>query len=406
MRFLRRRDFTTLGLALLSQMAGWAAPHILISENTTVIPVPIGELRLTESVIQDGPLSINRFRMHRLRRPNIIPRGSILLLPGLGNNFNGFLTGDGGDITKSFAGYLARLGYDVFGYSPRETGIAGGACAAGLDCSPALQWSMQTVIDDVTFIRGKMGTLSPGKLPVVAGFSLGAATALAVVNQNPKAYSGLLAWEGSLVTDDPAIRAHAQGFCTQFEGMLAAGVAVDDQSLPFVKTVNQFALGSPNAPFVLPVPGFPPGLTNRQALLLILTTPNPIAPSPRPGFITAAGDFMAGTLTHSDLARLQANIAAFNDVTANRVTRDFYCSLAGNAPQYSSNLAAFKAPVLILQAGQGFGPIMTELPTKLGSTNVTFHGIHNYAHVDHLGSNHHLFVLEGRVAQWLNQVFD
>jgi len=406
MSILRSWNLAVIGLAVLAPIAGWAAPHTLISENTTVIPTIIGELRLTESVIQDGPLAINRFRMHRLRRPHIIPRGSILLLPGLGNNFNGYLTGDGGDVTKSFAGYLARLGYDVFGYSPRETGIASGACAAGLDCTPALQWSMQTVVDDVTFIRGKMGSLSPGRRPVIAGFSLGAMTALAVVNQHPKDYAGLLAWEGSLVTDDPANRAHAQGFCTQFEGMVAAGVAVEDQTLPFVKTVNQFALGSPNGPFVLPVPGFPPGLTNRQALLLILTTPNPVAPSPRPGFITAAGDFMAGTLDHSDLARLQANIAAFNDVTANRVTRDMYCSLAGNAPQYSSDLSKFKAPVLILQAGLGFGSIMDELPSKLGSTAVTSHWIHNYGHVDHLGSTNHLFVLEGRVAKWLQGVFD
>lgn len=406
MSSIGHRGLAALALALLAQTAAIAAPYNLVSENTVTIALPIGDLKLTESVIQDGPLPINRFRMHRLRRQNFSSRGTILLLPALGNNFNGYLTGDGGDITKSFAGYFARLGYEVWGYSPRETGILTGQCGAGLDCTPTLQWSMQTVVNDVTFIRGKIAAVSPGKAPVIGGLSLGAITSLAVVNEHPKDYAGLLAWEGSLVTADPAVRAHNQAFCTQFDGLVAAGIPVDDQSLPFVKLVNQFALGSPNGPFVIPVPGFPPGLTNLQAWTLILSTPNPVAPSPRPGFITAAGDFTTGTLFNSDPARLSANIAAFNDVTANRTVRDMYCSLAGVETAYSSKLSKFKAPVMIVQAGLGFGPVMDELPANLGSTSVTVRNNHNFGHVDHLGSPNHLFDLELPIAQWLKQVLD
>ncbi len=406
MRITGSHGLLALGLTLLAQAAAIAAPYNIVSENTVNIALPIGTMKMTETVVQDGPLPINRFRMHRLRRANFSSRGTVLLLPALGNNFNGYLTGDGGDFTKSFAGYLARLGYEVWGYSPRETGLQGGQCGVVLDCSPALQWSLQTTIDDVAFIRGKIQSIVPGKKPVIGGLSLGAITAMAVVNQHPNDYAGLLAWEGSLITEDAAIRAHNQGFCTQFAGMVAGGLAVDDQSLPFVKLVNQFALASPDAPFAIPVPGFPPGLTNRQAWVLILSAPNPVAPSPRPGFVSAAGDFTTGTLFHSSPERLAANIAAFNDVTANRVVQDLYCSLAGQETAYVNNLSNFRAPVMIIQGGLGFGSIMDELPAKLGSTSVTMNSIHNFGHVDHLGSGNHLFLLEAPVAQWLKQVYN
>ena len=384
--------------------AAWCGEYQTVSETTTAIPLPLGELKLTERVVQDGPLPINRFRMHRLRRPGVPNRGPVLLLPALGNSFNGYLTGENGDVANSFAAFFARMGYDVWGYSPRETGIAPGACGGGLDCSPALGWSVQTVLDDASYIRAEIKKVQPGKDPVVGGLSLGAFSALAVVNEKPNDYAGVLAWEGSLVTDDPVVQAHNLGFCQQFQGLVNAGVPVDDQSLPFVKLVAQLAQAAPNDLFAIPVPGFPPGLTNRQAFLLILTAPNPVAPSPRPGFVSAAGDFMSGQLFNSDEARLAANIAAFNDVTANRVVQDLYCSLAGVETKYSANLKQFKKPVLILKAGAGFGPVLDQLPAKLGSKSVTVLEQNSFGHVDHLGAWNHLFVLELPVAAWLGGV--
>jgi pimeloyl-ACP methyl ester carboxylesterase len=393
--------------AIFPSIPAQASDYQVISENTKSIDLFIGELWLTDTVVQDGPETINRFTMYRLRRPYVPHRGAILLLPSLGNNFDMYLFHEDGDITKSFAAFFARLGYDVWGYSPRTTGISAGDCAGGLDCSEVLDWGLQTVIDDVTFVRSEMELVSPGESPVIGGLSLGAMTAIAVVNEHPADYAGLLAWEGSLVTDDPATQAHNQVFCDQFTALVGAGVAVDDQSLPFVKLVAQLAQATPDDPFVIPVPGFPPSLTNHQAFVFILSTPNPIAPSPRSGFITAAGDVFADELTFSDEDRLFANIAVFNDVTSNRVGRDFYCSLAGVETSYTSNLASFTAPTLIIRAGQGFGPIMDELPGKLGSTSIEFLSNDDYAHVDHLGTPAHLFVLELPIAQWLNnEVFD
>lgn len=70
------------------------------------------------------------------------------------------------------------------------------------------------------------------------------------------------------------------------------------------------------------------------------------------------------------------------------------CSLAGTETTYSATLSQFKAPVIIIKAGASFGSIMDELPANSGSTSVTFLPIHNFAHVDHLGSPNHLFLLE------------
>jgi pimeloyl-ACP methyl ester carboxylesterase len=384
-----------------------AADYHVVGENTVSLDLPVGQLWLTDTVVQDGPHAINRFTMHRLRRPSVPHRGTLLLLPGLGNSFRGYLFHEEGDITRSFAAVFARLGYDVWGYSPRTTGIAAGACGAVLDCSAALDWSVQTVVDDVAFIRSRIQDASPGRRPVVGGLSLGAIAALAVVNQHPTDYAGLLAWEGSLISDDPAVRAHNQPFCAQYAALVGAGVAVDDQTLPFVKLVTHLAQVAPGDAFAIPVPGFPPGLTNHQAFVLILATPNPIAPSPRSGFITAAGDVAEDRLFFSSDTRLAANIAVFDDATANRIGRDLYCSLAGVETAYSSNLASFTAPVLIIKAGQGFGPVMDELPGKLGSTSVVLHSREAFGHVDHLGSDHHGLLLEAVVAQWLrDQVFD
>ena len=390
---------TTACVALAT--AAHAASYSVISEKTSKISVLIGDLTLTDTVVQEGPHAINRFTMHRLRRAFGPRKGTLVLLPPLGNSFRGYLTSEDGDPGKSFAAFFARLGYDVYGYSPRETGIAPGQCGGALDCSQALKWSVQTVVDDVTYIRSQIRT---SKKPVIGGLSLGAATSIAVVNAHPNDYSGLLAWDGSVFTANPLFQAHNQPSCTQYTGLVDAGVAVDDQSTPFVKLVAQLAQAAPNAAFAIPVPGFPPGLTNLQAFILILSTPNPAAPSPRPGFISAAGDFPSSQLFFSETARLTSNIAAFNDVTANRTSRDLYCSLAGVETAYTNNLAAFRKPVMIIKAGQGFGPIMDELPAKLVGSPITLWQMNNFGHVDHFGSPNHLALLELPISVWLSGV--
>lgn len=402
----------SISIALVTLAIVWCSPQArasdyqVVDQSTELIDLPIGKLKLTETIVQDGQDVINQFTMTRLRRPGPPPKGILLLLPSLGNNFGMYMFDEGGDISRSFAAVFARIGYDVWGYSPRTTGIASGECGGALDCTPIIGWSVQTIVDDVTFIRAQIEAAAPGKLPAIGGLSLGSISAIAVVNQHPTEYGGLLAWEGSLVSDDLGVQAHNQVFCDQFTGLVNAGLPVDDQSLPFVKLVAQLAQIAPNDPFVIPAP-LPPGLTNHQAFVLILSTPNPIAPSPRPGFITAAGDFVADQLFFSNENRLLANIAVFNDVTSNRVNQDLHCGLAGVDTSHTNNLANFNAPLMVIKAGQGFGSIMDELPGKVGSSSVTSHAIEDFAHVDHLGSPNHWFALEIPIAHWrATEVFD
>ena len=68
-----------------------ASAYNTVGEETTEIDLPLGKLLLTETVIQDGPLPINRFRMYRLRRALLPAKGALLLLPSLGNNFQMYL---------------------------------------------------------------------------------------------------------------------------------------------------------------------------------------------------------------------------------------------------------------------------------------------------------------------------
>ncbi len=68
--------------------------------------------------------------------------------------------------------------------------------------------------------------------------------------------------------------------------------------------MSQLAQVAPNAPS--PIPGFPPGLTNRQVFLLALTTPVVSPLSPRPGYFQFAGNFVEYKFTFSNEALIHA----------------------------------------------------------------------------------------------------
>lgn len=400
-----RRAWTFAAIAFAAAFgaatAGAEPSYQVISQTVQNIHPPIGGMQLTETIVQEGELPINRFVVSRIRRQHGRIKGAVLLLPSLGNGFDSYLIDQNNNITRSFAGVLARQGYDVWGYSPRETLIQEGDCMGGLDCTPMLSWSIQTIVNDAAYIRASIEEAWPGERPVIGGFSLGAQSAIAVVNQSPDEYAGLLAWEGSSITDDLGIQAHNQVFCGAYTGLVGAGIPTEE-TLPFVKMLAILAEMAPNDPYSLPV-GLPPGLTNHQAFVFILSQPNPVAPSARPGFITAAGDFIEDEFFFADEDRLFAAIEVFHDVTANRVSQDLYCTRAGVETSYTDNLANFTKPLMVIKAGQGFGSIMDDLPGKVGSTSVTFLENEEFAHVDHLTSPRHWQALELPVLLWLKK---
>src|SRR5688572_19435312 len=111
-----------------------------IISHTRDFSVP-DPLRKFDTVVEVGGDSRNRFIMHRIHRTGP-QRGAIMLLPPLVNNFNVYMVDESGDPTQSIAAQLALAGYDVYGYSPRQTGLPPRPCTTGaFDCSVMLHWS-------------------------------------------------------------------------------------------------------------------------------------------------------------------------------------------------------------------------------------------------------------------------
>jgi len=278
-------------------------------------------------------------------------------------------------------------------------GLTAGQCESGaIDCSAMAGWGLQTILDDVAFIRQQIEAAHPGEKPVVGGLSLGSIASVAAINQDPEAYAGAILLEGTLYTANPDTRAINAGFCSAFEGLLAAGVFYDGQNGPGFKLLSHLADVAPNDPS--PIPGFPPGFTNHRAWVAALTAP-PVGPvTPRPGYYFLAGSVAEDRFFYADEALVHANIAGFVDYMAIRTIRDVSCSLAGERT-FWDNLENFDGPVLMIAAGHGFGPEMLETKGLMTNARVTVEYKEDYGHVDHVFSTRHMQEVEHPVLAWL-----
>jgi pimeloyl-ACP methyl ester carboxylesterase len=371
--------------------------QIVGAETTTVA----AGLKKTVITIQSGSNPLDRFLVSRVGKdaPGQAHRGTLLLLPPLGSGFQNYEVGDGGDYDKSFAGFFARRGFDVWGYSQRVQGLASGTCESGAaDCSAMAGWGMQTILDDVAFIRQQIELAHPGVKPVVGGLSLGSIASVAVINQRPQDYAGAIMMEGSLYTADPEERAINAGFCSMFDGLLANGVFYDGQNTPGFKLLSHLAEVAPNDP--TPFPGFPPGFTNHRAWVAAMVSP-PVSPTtPRPGYAFLAGSVAEDRFTYADEALVHANIRGFVDYVATRTIRDVSCGLAGETT-FSGNLQGFTGSVLMLAGGRGFGPEMLDTKALLTNAKVTVDYKEDYGHVDHVFSTKHMQEVEHPILAWL-----
>jgi len=287
----------------------------------------------------------------------------------------------------------------VWGYSQRVQGLTSGQCESGaVDCSAMAGWGLQTLLDDVAFIRQQIEAAHPGEKPVVGGLSLGSIASVAVINQNPQDYAGAILIEGSLYTANPATRAINAVFCSAFEDQLANGIFYDGQNTPGFKLLSHLAEVAPNDP--TPVPGFPPGFTNHRAWVAVMSAP-PVSPTtPRPGYFFLAGSVAEDRLFYADEALVHANISGFVDYVATRTIRDVSCSLAGEMT-FSGNLQNFTGPVLMIAGGHGFGPEMLDTKALLTNADVTVEYKEEYGHVDHVFSTKHMQEVEHPILAWL-----
>jgi pimeloyl-ACP methyl ester carboxylesterase len=390
---------------VLHAPVAWASgPFLVISTTET----EFGNLDYLEMVVQNGANPLDRFKVHRLKKGNVPAHAlkqPIILMPSLANTFESYIVGTapgGADIEHSTAGNLAGQNFDVWGYSSRETLLAPGSCAPNgpVDCSIMSTWGIQAQLDDIEFIRPLIAAVHGPRKPAIGGLSLGALTGQAAINQDPQEYAGLLLFEESLYVADPGLRANYQIVCNGLNAQIAGGGVFTEQFGAGTKALLQLSQIAPNAP--TPFPGFPPGTTNRQAYVLVLTAPAPGPPaSPfNAGFRLVAGSVAEDRFFFASEDILASTIRRFNHYVAVAELRDVVCSQAGDAT-FTGNLGAFQGSVLAIQAGLGFGALLQDVFPLMPNADIALIQSSDFGHVDFQVNADHQHLLDKPIAQWL-----
>lgn len=396
-----------VALALVIGLVLVAAPafgqyQVLASSSTE-----IADLTRTETLVADGLDPLDRFSFVRLAKTHLEPaeaRAVVLWLPALGVGFSSYEgTAPARHVGASIAGFFAKRNMVVYGLSSRSEGLAAGGCELGVfDCSAMAGWNLQTVVEDVDFVRQQIAASDPDLPVFVGGHSLGSISAIATINAHPDDYAGAFLWEGTLSSTDPAVQALNQAYCADLEAQLAAGLVYDGFSNNLLKKLAHLADTRPEAPISIPL--FPPFLGHRQALVASLASPAPGPVStPVPGYVLAAADPATGEFAHISEQRLFENVRGFDDYLPLAVVRDLSCSLAGVETAYSSNLGAFEGAILTLGGELGFGPYLAETALATGSTDVTVRLEPGEGHIDQLLAVDRRQKVERPLLQWIRQ---
>jgi pimeloyl-ACP methyl ester carboxylesterase len=404
MNFRRIVLMVVLCAAVLVQTAQAAGPYSVLATAES----REGNLVRTEYTVKVGAHPLDRFKMVRVARdvPASQLRGAILLLPPLGPTFTFYEQRDPENARgSSIAEYFALRGFDVYGYSPRFEGIPAGTCEAGiLDCSIMSTWNLQSMLDDIAFIRAQIETLNPGTKVVAGGASLGGMLAFALANAAPGDYDGIFPWEGMLATPDPVVRTLNQGYCAALEAQLAAGIFYDGVGPSVFKEVTKNARLVPSGLTTIPL--FPPTLTNHQVFVLLVSVPSPgPVTMPTPNYIQMNGSLAEDRLFFASEERAYENIPRFVSYAPTALVRDISCSLAGGETSYTSSLGNYHGSVLAIGGGRAFGPYMPGHLALLGSTDQTFLLEPEFGHIDHFMTPKHRDFVEKPIFDWAVRVF-
>ncbi len=401
---VRRTLYPTFALCLLMLIASVsrAETYQILSTETSVVG---GDLNKTVTTVQVGDNPINRFSFTKVVKQVGEPalKDVFFLLPPLGSGFQNYEVGENGDYNNSFVAFFARRNYILFGISQRAQGLVAGTCESGAaDCSAMANWGILTFLQDIAFVRQQIDLEYPSRKKIVGGLSLGSILALATINAHANDYDGAILIDGTIYDEDPAVRAMNANFCAAADNLLANGVYYDGQGGPGFKLVSQLAQIDPNG--LTPLPGFPPGFTNHQVFVLVLSVPNPSPLTPRPGFYNLAGSVPEDRLFYANESLVHGSIAQFLDYVAIRMLRDLNCALAGDTT-FTGNLQSFTGPVIMFAAGHGFGTGMIDTAQLMTSANVTINFNELYGHVDFMFSNNHKQELEHPILDWLVKNF-
>jgi pimeloyl-ACP methyl ester carboxylesterase len=351
-----------------------------------------------EIIIQVGHNELNRFTMHRVvkldesnqpLKPCLL-KGSFILLPGGGCNFESYLLGPDG---QSLATYLALKGIDVYGYSPRGRGLVTGFCDNN-NCSSMKTWGIKSYIEDIEYIRKKVTRLHH-KRPVVGGLSLGAMLTIAAVNKKPKAYAGAILWEGTLYYDSP-VKELFTDTCAYYKALWQSGQYYDNEMYPFVKLLVYLNYYDPDGPS--PLAG---GMTNREFFLFFITSPHEPPEGEAPGYTYAAGDMVNG-LYYTDEDMLFPFAMQINDYEPIGIFRDYMCGLAGERT-FTNRLELYNGPILSMQAGLGFGSYAEDNLALFGTTDITRYIQPEFGHSDFGTPKNYTDIICKPIWAWMEQ---
>src|SRR3954447_21307548 len=97
---------------LICARASYAQTYQIVGTQSSTVA---GDLTKTVTTVQVGTNPLDRFLISRVKKSaGQAHRGTLLLLPPLGSGFQNYETVVGGDYSKSFAGFFARRGFDVW----------------------------------------------------------------------------------------------------------------------------------------------------------------------------------------------------------------------------------------------------------------------------------------------------
>jgi pimeloyl-ACP methyl ester carboxylesterase len=340
-------------LGWLSLLA-WTVGLYNLQDVSTTHPAP--DIARVEYRIAAGTNPLNQFSITHVQSK----RGCSMLKPPVVLLSPFMLPGSFYEITEtnsylgSAAGKLAMDGYDVWLVDQRRTKLTPGTCEQGAaDCSVMADWDFDAFSSDGLLAVTMAQALHPTMKPVIGGFSAGANAALAVVNRAPHDIAGAFLYEGTFHTTDSVIAAHNLPICGQLETMLDAGT-VYDPSAQMYGAVLGLAAADPSG--ISPIPAFPPGTTNQQALLYVFSAPPPAgALSPTPGFIRCLADFSTQQFLYTNPARLFQAGPKFDNYAPLAAMRDLACGLAGLDDHHYDKVGAFHGDLLVFVEGTGFG---------------------------------------------------
>jgi len=318
---------------------------------------PHRRLTRVEFVMQAGDSPLNRFSITHVRRRDGHSRGApVVLLSPLALPGAFYEVSETSRYEDSLAGRLAESRHDVWLVDQRRSGLAPGDCESGaVDCSAMLEWNTDAYVSDA-LLASTFAHLLSGEKPVLGGFSAGANNTIATIDRAPHRFSGAFIYEGSFYSEDPVVIEHNEGACAQLEDTLAGGVGYNPTT-GLIGLVITLAAADPNG--LSPIPLFPPGTTNQQALLFVFSAPPPPgALSPTPNFVRNLGDFSTFQFIHSNQERLELVGPLFDNYASVPALRDLACGLTGEDDQYYDNLDRFRGDVLMFLGGTGFGQSM------------------------------------------------